>query len=409
MIKKNIFCNILKSLAITALTMWLVWSIPFGAGLEGIVRLGFIMIIVPIVGTVFFILNYLKLRRLKDVNIKTAVLFSLLLLVIVPLPLGFFTSASISNIERHYYSSDKFIENYSDKHGFNAQILNRKATFAQCSLLKYAIEFEITTNSDSVLVFDAQNITETGKTNFVDNLKVILDSKFEPKPGLNTPGLTYVVPEGGYSLEISSSEPFTLSVMDSNKLISTRSLSGEDVYALYAPILQDSMSYQQFILQTQNTKDTTCKGKGTPRKYGSYWFANEHVVVGDVGISQDKTHTLLYLAGYTPKLHFATILTKDETRDIASGGDVVKPYKIVVNKYTGQQVPIFTSERFEQQLSQLGKMVNQMIEKNAIFPEPLRFPDVKVFFEPIELGDVDKVIQVIENMEPAFYAELLFE
>jgi len=406
MYKKYFFHDSLKSLAITLLTAWFIWLIPHDSGLGGLAYAGFIMYGVPGIGVVLLILNFLKLRKVENVNKKTILPVSFLLLVVAPLPLGMFASTSISSAERSYYSSDNFIENYSDRHGLDAKILDRKATFAQCSLIEYSVEFEITaSSSNSTLVFDAQNITEMDrKTGFVDNFRVVLDAKFEYQPMLDVPGLAYIVPEGQHNLKVVSGEPFILSITDSKKLFSTESLSGKDVYA---SILQDDMSYQQFINQTQNTKDATCQG--TPREYGSYWFANEFVVVSDVSVTQDETHTRLYLGGYTPKLHFATIVTTPGSYNpIINENGVIKPYKTVLNKYTGQEISILTSEKFELRPSHSGEMVNQMIEQNAVFPKSLRFTDVEVFFEPIERFRVDKVIKLIENIEPSFYKEISF-
>lgn len=404
--RKYIVYDILKSLAITILTIWLIWSIPHDAGLGSLAYAGFITYGIPGLGIVLLILNFLKLRKLENVNKRATLLISFLLLVIVPLPLGVFTSTSISSAERNYYSSNSFIEDYGDKHGLHAEITNRTASFAQCSLIEYSANFRITANSNSVLVFDAQNITDLDrKTGFVDNLEIALGSQFEPKQGLDVHGLAYTVPEGSYNLKVTSGEPFVLTITDSKKLILTETLSGKKVYA---PILQDNMTYQQFIDQVQDTKNNTCQG--TAREYGSYWFANEFIVVSDVGITQDETHTKLYLGGYTPKLHFATIITKPGSYNPKiDDNSVIKPYKTIINKYTGHEIPVLTSEKFEQQRQgRLGTIINQMIEQNAIFPEPLRFADVEIFFEPIERFRADEVIKVVENIEPAFYEEISF-
>jgi len=318
-----------------------------------------------------------------------------------------FISTSIRSAERNYYSSNNFIKDYGDKHGLHAEITNKTASFAQCSLLKYSVDFRITTNSDSILVFDAQNITDMNrKTGFVDNLKDVLDSQFETRQNLDVHGLAYLVQKGSYELNTKSGEPFVISITDSKKLTSIETLSWKDVYAT---ILQDDMTYQQFIDKVQNTKNNTCQG--TPRKYGSYWFANEHIVIGDVsGLSQDQTHSQLYLHT-SPKKHIATITTRLKSHEPMSSDDL-KHYETIINRYTGQEIPIYTNGDIAIRTNHSGTKVFRVIEGDAIFPEPLQFGNTKVFFENIKRSDIisllDDVKQIIENAEPSFYDKIVF-
>lgn len=287
----------------------------------------------------------------------------------------------------------------------------KKASFAQCSLVEYSLEFEIKADSDSTLIFDAQNITKNNhEIGFVDNLKVALDQKFK-EVEINAPGLAYIVPKGQYNLVVTSSNPFTLSIMDSKKLLSTKSLSGQNVYA---PILQKDITYEQFIDKTQYTKDATCQETFRQlRQHGSHWFANEYIVVSNIpGLDQDTTHKKLFLE----KKHIATIMPYSNShRSIASSElKSLSKYQTLINHYTGQEITIYINGQITTQTDYSGTKKFQTIRGDAIFPEPLIFNNIQIAFEPIENVEkldflLDNVKKIIENIEPASYKEIILK
>lgn len=406
--KRFIYLTLLKFVGLTLLTAVLFWKIPYDAELGSLAYFSFILITIPVAGLILFFLECFKLKKLEETRHRRVLFFtSLLFLVVLPVNIGIPFSIFVREAERRYYSSERFVEKYRKKNGITAKILRKEAIFAQCSLISYTASFKLGTEFESAFFFDAENIDEVNglqiQTGFVSNLRKVLDEKFKRVTNIGGPGIAYKVPAGVYEFVVNSEKPFILTISHNKKLFTTESLSGKDVYH---KVLVDDISYQEFTNVTKDTKESTCKG--TARKSGSYWFASKYVVIRGVSVNQDETGKLLYLAGYTPNIKLATIVTPEDAYTSEVEENTLEPYKTITNIYTKQSLPIFQLKKYKKIMGSTGNILNQIIEHKITFPEPLVFNDIKVYFEPQQFYRADHVIEVIETIEPAFYNSVSF-